>query len=288
MLPPFAPALPAPTALWPLPADHALAEPEAWNDRQAVRCVSFPVLGHYPAPPAIAQGCAVVVCPGGGYHCLAMEHEGITVALWLNTLGVDAFVLKSRLRDYGHPAPLLDVCAALRRVRDHAASLGLDPRRVGIVGFSAGGHLAATACTAHASPAAREHDEKFAAVSARPDFALLLYPVISLEPPHAHAGSREALLGPTPNPELVAALSLHHRVDAATPPTLLLHARDDPAVPVENSRAYFAALRAAGVESGLHEFAEGGHGFGLGRGQGEVTRWPGLCAAWMRAGRWIS
>lgn len=287
MLPAFAPGLPAPADVWALPVGERLGVPEAWQN-QTVSSVSAPALGHYPAPAGRATGTAVIVCPGGGYNCLAMEHEGVTVAQWLNSLGVDAFVLKSRLRGHGHPAPLRDVCAALRRVRARAPQLRLSPDRIGVIGFSAGGHLAASACTWHADSAAADPDKAFAGVSARPDFSLLLYPVITFEPPDAHLGSCASLLGANPAPALVAGLSLHRRVDAATPPACLVHAQDDPAVPVENSLLYFTALRAADVASALHVYPRGGHGFGLGRATGLVAQWPDRCADWLRAEGWLA
>jgi len=287
LLPAFAPDLPPPMDVWALPVGERLAMPEDWQD-QTVGAVSAPALGHYPAPAGRATGTAVIVCPGGGYNRLAMEHEGVTVAQWLNSLGVDAFVLKSRLRHHGHPAPLRDVCAALRRVRARAPQLRLRTDRIGIIGFSAGGHLAASACTWHADPAAADPAPAFATVSARPDFSLLLYPVISFEAPEAHLGSRASLLGANPTPVLVASLSLHRRVNANTPPACLVHAQDDSTVPVENSRLYFAALRAAGVASALHVYPRGGHGFGLGRATGLAAQWPDGCADWLRTEGWLT
>lgn len=285
-LPPFAPGFPVPAETWPLPeaSDHPPAE--KW-DGSMLSAVSQPALGYYPAPANLANGTALIVCPGGGYTWLSMEHEGTTVAAWLNALGIAAFVLKSRLRDHGHPAPLRDLCAAIRRVRAAAPRLGLRTDRLGVIGFSAGGHLAAHACTWHADPAAIDADPSLATISARPDFAILLYPVTSLELPYTHFGTRTALVGPTPDPALTMRLSLHHRVNATTPPTCLVHAQDDGGVPVENSILYYLALRAAGVPAALHVYPRGGHGFGLGRASGPISHWPDRCAEWLRAEGWL-
>jgi acetyl esterase/lipase len=281
------PTLPAPTDVWLLPRVGGKDTQEAW-ERTMVQGVAQPTLGYYPAPTALANGTAVIICPGGGYTWLSMGHEGTDVARWLNSLGVTAFILKSRLRDYGHPAPLRDVCAALRRVRARASSLGLRPDRLGILGFSAGGHLAASACTLHTLPAAAETDSAFAAVSARPDFAVLLYPVISMTTPHGHLDSRTALLGPEPDPAVASLMELHGQVTAATPPTCLIHAQDDSAVPVENALLYFSALRATGVPAALHVHPRGGHGFGLRTPATlPIHDWPNAVAAWMRDGGWL-
>jgi acetyl esterase/lipase len=229
-----------------------------------------PALTFYPAANA-PNGSAVIVCPGGGYTHLSIEKEGSRVASWLNGLGIAAFVLRYRLADFGHPAPLTDVLEAVRLVRAQATTRGIAANRIGVLGFSAGGHLAGCASCL------------FDGEDARPDFAILAYPVITLKDPFAHAGSRRALLGPDPDPALVEALSLETRVSARTPPTFLMHTRDDPSVPVENSLMYQAALDQAGVPSELHVYDHGPHGIGLSPETEAGRAWPLACEAWLKS-----
>jgi len=262
--------------LWPEGAPGALGTEPA--DR--------PKITVYRAPSEDANGAAVVVCPGGGYGRLASDHEGRQVAEWLNSLGVSAFVLQYRLGPrYRHPAPLEDAQRAIRLVRARAAEWGIDPARVGILGFSAGGHLASSAST-HFDAGRPDAADAVERQGSRPDFAVLLYPVISLDGPSAHSGSRRNLLGDTPDPALVEQLSNERQVSARTPPTFLFHTADDPTVPVQNSLLYFEALRSAGVPAELHVFAHGRHGVGLALDDPALSAWPRLCAAWL-AGRAI-
>jgi acetyl esterase/lipase len=229
-----------------------------------------PALTYHPANTSTPSA-AVVICPGGGYTHLSLEKEGSEAAAWLNGLGIAAFVLRYRLADYGHPAPLDDVTRALGYVRARSRELGIAAQRVGVLGFSAGGHLAACASNLIDDPAAR------------PDFAVLLYPVVTFKDPYAHVGSRRALLGAEPNPTLVDELSLETRVTARTPHTFLMHTKDDASVPVENSLLYAAALTRAGVPHELALYEHGPHGIGL-RPEHEAGReWPKACAAWLRA-----
>lgn len=234
--------------------------------------VRTPSLTYYPAPNVVTAP-AVVVCPGGGYTHLSAEREGRRVAAWLNLLGISAFVLSYRLADFGHPAPLADVQSALRLVRARAHELGVNAQRVGVLGFSAGGHLAACASCLF------EED------GARPDFAILAYPVITLQAPYAHAGSRRALLGADPDPALVTALSMETRVTARTPPTFLWHTRDDASVPVENSLLYAQALERADVAHELVVYDTGPHGLGLDPEYEAGRQWPKACEAWLRSRR---
>ncbi len=259
----------APQPLWPAGAPGALGEgPE-----------DVPALRAFAA--SRPDGSAIVVCPGGGYGHLA-DHEGAPVARWLNTLGIHAYVLRYRLGPrYRHPMMLQDVQRAIRTVRFHARRDGVDPQRVGVLGFSAGGHLAASACTLFDEPGLDPADP-IDRLDARPDLGVLLYPVITLLPPLGHAGSRRNLLGETPETGLVERLSLDQRVTSRTPPAFLFHTVDDPGVPVENSLGYVAALRRAGVPFELHCYEHGRHGVGLAGEDPVLGTWPGLCANWLR------
>ena len=207
-----------------------------------------PSLIVYPAAKDKANGAAVVICPGGGYGHLAMGHEGHEVARWLNAHGISAFILKYRHRrsgdGYGHPAPINDAQRAIRTVRSRAAQWGVDPRRIGILGFSAGGHLASTAAT-HFDKGKSDAKDPIDRVSCRPDFAVLVYPVISFVEPFTHRGSRNNLLGANPNPKLVESLSNERQVTSETPPTFLVHTYGDRGVPAENSVYFYLACRKA-------------------------------------------
>lgn len=248
--------------------------------------VHVPTLTYYPAPRASATRTAIVVCPGGGYQILAAGHEGVDVAKRLNAMGVSAFILKYRLKEYGHPAPLQDVLRAIRIVRSRAAEFGLAPDRIGVIGFSAGGHLAATAATLYDAPDGRT-GAPLDAISARPDFAALIYPVITMKGPHAHAGSRRNLLGETPEPTLVDRLSPELQVTKDTPPAFLVHTAEDKGVPLENSLVFYQAIRAAGGSAELHLYERGPHGFGLGQDLGPASDWPARLEAWMRGHGWL-
>lgn len=244
--------------------------------------IEVPYFTVHRAPAERATGAAIVVVPGGGYGIVAYEHEGTDVARWLNERGVSAFVLHYRHAPDRHPAPLRDVLRALRLVRSQAAAYQVKPDRIGVLGFSAGGHLAACAATMFDSPEGRAGIDELDSVNARPDFAALIYPVITLEPPHAHAGSRENLLGSGAAAEFVARMSAHTRVTAATPPLFLLHATDDEVVPVANIHLMHAAALGAGVPAELHIFEKGGHGFGMRTNAGPIAIWPDLVLGWMR------
>lgn len=229
-----------------------------------------PTLTIYPAYGHEISSTAVIVCPGGGYAALAMNHEGRQVANWLNSLGVTAFVLKYRLGPrYHHPIELGDAQRAIRIVRSQAQEFGISPDRVGIMGFSAGGHLAATAAT---------HFE----TGTRPDFAILAYPVISFTAPYTHKGSEKNLLGDNPDPKLAEELSAELHVTAQTPPTFLFTTSADTGVPAENSIAFYLALHKAGVPAELHVFERGPHGVGLDLGDPALSEWPRLLANWLR------
>ena len=226
---------------------------------------------------------AVIIAPGGGYAHLSMEKEGSDVAKWLNAHGVAGFVLKYRLGPkYHHPVELGDAQRAIRTVRARAAQLGIAPDHIGMWGFSAGGHLAATAGTLYEhGPAA--NGDAIDKESARPDFLILAYPVITLTEPYAHKGSLKYLLGDTPDPALVQLLSAEKHVTAQTPPTFLYSTTDDQTVPIMNSLMFYSALVAAKVPAEMHLFGHGPHGTGLAPGYADLKGWPGLLATWMRS-----
>jgi acetyl esterase/lipase len=238
----------------------------------------------------IATGAAVVVCPGGGYGMLAVEHEGKQVAEWLNSLGVAAFILKYRLGPrYHHPAMLQDAGRAIRTVRAGSGRWAVDPHKIAIIGFSAGGHLASTAGT-HFDAGKPDADDPIERVSSRPDRLILVYPVIALATPYGHAGSARNLLGDHPTQELVESLSNERQVAKDTPPAFLAHTNADTDVPAENSLLFALALRKAGVPVELHLFEHGQHGLGLGGGTAQFKiapdpafqMWPKLCETWLR------
>jgi acetyl esterase/lipase len=240
--------------------------------------------------PETATGAAVVVCPGGGYGMLAVEHEGKQVAEWLNSLGVAAFILKYRLGPrYHHPAMLQDAGRAIRTVRAGVGWWRLDPHKIAIIGFSAGGHLASTAGT-HFDAGKPDAEDPIERVSSRPDRLILVYPVISLATPYGHSGSARNLLGDSPTQELVESLSNERQVTKDTPPTFLAHTNADRGVPAENSLLFALALRKAGVPVELHLFERGPHGLGLGGGTAQFKIppdpafqfWPKLCETWLK------
>ena len=232
------------------------------------------------------NGAAVVVCPGGGYHGLA-PHEGKPVAEWLNGIGVTSFVLKYRLGPkYHHPIMMQDVNRAIRIVRANAANWQLDPHRIGVLGFSAGGHLASTAVT-HFDDGKEDADEPIERVSSRPDFGVLVYPVITMAEPFVHKGSRTNLLGESPNEESIELMSSEKQVTDKTPPCFLVHSSSDKVVPFQNSLMFAEALEKHHVPVELHVFDHGAHGFGLGGKDEALSQWPDLCALWMDHHGWL-
>jgi acetyl esterase/lipase len=228
------------------------------------------------------NGCAVVVCPGGGYGHLAVGHEGRDIAEWFNAFGVTAFVLRYRIAPhYRHPSPLMDAQRALRTVRHNAKKWRVDPKRVGIMGFSAGGHLVTTAAThfdAGKSDAADPIDRE----SCRPDFLIACYPVVTLTARYTHQGSKRNLLGNSPDPKLVKSLSNELQVTKNTPPTFLFHTVTDRTVPVENSVMFFMACRKAGVPVEMHIYERGRHGVGLAPKDPILKSWPGRLKDWLK------
>ena len=249
-----------------------------------VRFVHEPILDVYHAKGDNRTGTAVVICPGGGYGLLAYDHEGHEIARWLNDNGITGVILRYRMFPYRHPVPMMDVQRALQTVRASADKWALDPERIGVLGFSAGGHLASTATTHHKA-ADKNSDDPIERVASRPDFAVLIYPVVTMRD-WTHGGSKRNLLGNEPSDELVALMSNEEQVDENTPPTFLVHSKDDKAVPIKNSEAFLAALKKHNVPGELMVFETGGHGYGLGRGRNdpdnthETDAWPKRCIEW--------
>jgi acetyl esterase/lipase len=258
--------------LWPAGAPGA----------QGTADVDQPTLTIFLPSGANATKTGVVIAPGGGYQHLAMGYEGMDVARWLNERGVAAFVLKYRLGPtYHHPIELGDAQRAIRMVRANAAEYGIAPDHLGMWGFSAGGHLTATAGT-HFDAGNASAADPIDRQGSRPDFLILAYPVITLEAPYAHAGSRTYLLGDNPDPAVVQSLSAELQVTKDTPPTFLFSTTDDGTVPVMNSVMFYSALVKAGVPAEMHLFQHGRHGSGLGTGNPELSVWPDLLIKWMR------
>lgn len=232
-----------------------------------------------PFIPNSPNGSAVILCPGGGYTRLA-DHEGRPVAEWLNSIGVTAFVLKYRHGPrYHHPTPLLDAARAIRLVRSRAKEFQVDPKRIGILGFSAGGHLASTIGT-HFDAGQATATDPIDRESSRPDVLILIYPVITMGQ-LTHAGSKKQLLGDNPTPEMIKLLSNEEQVTKDTPPTFLVHTTSDVTVPVENSLRFAESLRKSGVPFELHVYERGRHGFGMGGNDPILTTWPKRCADWL-------
>ncbi len=241
-----------------------------------------PTLTLYAASEGHAPGPAVIVIPGGSYEWLATNHEGRQIANWLNAMGITAFVLKYRLGPkYHHPVELEDAQRAIRMVRGHANEFGVLRDKIGVMGFSAGGHLASTAET-HFDAGNAGAADAIDRVSSRPDFAVLCYPVISLVADYTHTHSRDNLLGENPPEKLEKELSSELQVTKETPPTFLWSSNTDDVVPAENSVAFYLALRKAGVPSELHIFAEAPHGVGLDLRDPSVGMWGELVVGWMR------
>lgn len=270
-------APPTPILLWPNGAPGALGATD----------LDKPTITPYlPAQNPTHTG--IVICPGGGYEHLAIDWEGTKVAQWLNARGVAAFVLTYRLGPrYHHPAQLLDAQRAIRYVRTHATEEGIDPNRVGIWGFSAGGHLASTAGT-HFDGGNSKAVDPIEQASSRPDFMVLAYPVISMQPGITHNGSLHMLLGEQPSPMLENELSNETQVTPQTPPTFLFSTTNDPVVPVRNSVLFYEALLRAGVPAELHIFEQGHHGSGLGQNNPQLQMWPILLQNWLHLHGWMA
>jgi acetyl esterase/lipase len=256
------------------------------SDIVRVRNVQKPDIAVFLPSKKNSTGEAVVICPGGGYGILAYDWEGSDIARWLNSEGIAAFVLKYRLPGsksniVPHKSPLMDAQRAMRMVRAHSEKWNIDPEKVGIMGFSAGGHLASTLST-HFDAGDLSSNDPVEQESCRPNFSVLLYPVVSFVADFTHKGSGRNLIGDDPDPDLLRYYSNELQVDETTPPAILIHSDDDRAVPVENSIAYYEALRANGVPSELHIYPYGGHGYSLAIGQGHLSTWPDRVIEWIK------
>ncbi|MGB8491692.1 MAG: alpha/beta hydrolase [Bacteroidales bacterium] len=276
--------------LWPdgIPGsrkDTGYVEKLTTTDGRITRCekVTNPDLTVYLPSAGRANGCAVLICPGGGYGGLAFDHEGHAIARWLNDNGVAGIILKyrmpsDRIMDDKSIGPLQDAQEAMRIIRRNAVEWKIDPGRVGVIGFSAGGHLASTLST--------HYDEKVypaeEQISARPDFSLLIYPVISLDSTITHMGTRNNLIGRHPDNSQTIRFSNELQITAGTPPAFIVHSSDDKVVPVMNSIGYYKGLQKFNIPSELHIFQKGGHGYGLSPSGGTESAWPSICISWLK------
>jgi len=252
----------------------------------AVKLVQSPDITVFIPTRQTATGQAVIVCPGGGYRLLSYDFEGTDIAGWLVSKGIAAIVLKYRLPNsksniVPYLSPLMDAKRAIRTVRANAKAWNIDKKQVGIMGFSAGGHLASTLAT-HFDDGDSLAKDSIEQQSSRPDFAVLVYPVVSMTKSIMHTGSRNNLIGMYPDTSLAKLYSNELQVTKETPPTFLVHAMDDNTVPMENSILFYEALKDNHVSGELHVFPTGGHGFGLGLKKDAVEQWPDLCIKWLR------
>ena len=257
------------------------------NNVTIVRNITIPTITYYPAPAQSATRSAVIIFPGGGYTINAISHEGHDIARRFNAIGVTAFVVKYRIPDdktmeNKEIGPLQDAQQAIKTVRENAATYRIDANKIGIMGFSAGGHLASTAGT-HFSEAQISNENK---TSLRPDFMILIYPVISFQDDIGHLGSRDNLLGKNASKEKIALYSNEQQVTKKTPPTFLVHAGDDSVVPVENSLRFYESLLKNDVKAELHIYPEGEHGFGL-NNRTTKDEWFERCKNWMDSNGWL-
>ncbi len=266
-----------------IPSYHTIP---LWPDKVPGKLESdekeWPTLTLYLLPEGVGNGSAVVICPGGGYGHLAMDHEGHQVGRWLNSIGVAGIILQYRhAPDYHHPIPMQDALRAMRTVRHRSAEWKIDPKKIGIIGFSAGGHLASTVGT-HFDEGDKNSEDPIETVSSRPDFMILGYPVITFGNDYHHGGSMRNLIGENPDPSLIEYYSNHLQISPYTPPTFLVHSSDDKVVPVENSLMFFKELSRLSVPAEMHIYQYGGHGFGLGPKDPVLNSWTKRCEDWMR------
>ena len=270
--------------VWPdgAPNDNGVTEPEEKYDGIRVRNVSEAEMYVYLPEKEKNTGAAVVICPGGGYRIEAMDHEGHDIATFLQEKGIAGIVLKYRLPYSHHEIPSCDARRTIRTVRNNAKEWGINPDKIGIAGSSAGGHLASTAGTVFDS-GNKESSDPVEQQSCRPDFMLLLYPVISMDEEFGHMGSRANLIGEGHDKALIRKYSNELNVNEQTPPTFLVLADDDKAVPPRNSIEFYSALKRYDVPAEMHIFQQGGHGFGIRKNNLPADQWPELFYTWLKA-----
>ncbi len=261
------------------------------NGLMEIRPILWPTLMEFPAPKYKRNGCAVVICPGGGYYAEAMALEGYRVARRFNQAGISCYVLRYRLPEgklprSGVPWPLQDVRRAIQIVKAHAKAWHINPQDVGVMGFSAGGSVASLAGV-HWVPANPQSPDPLNHFSSRPAFMVLGYPVISMLPGITHPGSHDNLLGRHPALLTEKYFSSELNVDALTPPAFIFYAHDDTTVPHQNEKQFYAALRRVGIPAKLVRFKHGQHGFGLGRPGTDSVKWPDLCIKWLRQMKYL-
>jgi acetyl esterase/lipase len=274
--------------LWPngTPGPVVSPKPEETFEGRRVRYVSEPTLTVYLPTKELNTGVAVIICPGGGYGIEAMDHEGYEVAEFLQGHGISGIVLKYRL-PYGHSElPLQDAQQAMRLVRSYSKEWGIDPGKVGIAGFSAGGHLASTLST-HFDTGDKDAKNEIGKMSCRPDFSILLYPVVTFKEEWGHMGSRENLIGKTNDWKIIQNFCNELQVTNQTPPAFIALADDDTGVKPRNSIEYYLALKREGIPAEMHIFKEGGHGFGMHKTGKAHDQWPVMVVEWMKAMKYI-
>ena len=275
--------------LWPngQPGNNECPKAEERYNGGMVRYVSEATITLYLPEKSKNTGAAIIICAGGGYGMEAITYEGYDYAEFLQHNGIAGIVIKYRL-PYGHSEiPLLDVQHAIRTARYNAEAWGIDPKKIGVSGFSAGGHLASTAAT-HFDNGDSNAKDPINKLSCRPDFAVLVYAVISFNEQWGHVGSGENLMGKNKTPELMAYFSNEQHVTAETPTTFLVLADDDKGVVPQNSIEFYSALKAKGVPAELHIFKDGGHGFGVKKKGKSHDQWPNLLVDWMKASQLLN
>lgn len=276
--------------LWPagIPNSQASSEKET-QEKEGILWISKvqdPSMEVFLPVKQAATGQAVLICPGGGYEGLAYDWEGTQIAKWLNTKGIAGIVLKYRLPNSAsvktsYEAPLQDAKRAIRLIRSHANEWNIDQKKVGVMGFSAGGHLASTLGT-HFNAEETVPTDSIRSINARPDFMVLVYPVITMKKDFTHMGSRNSLLGENPSEALIKEFSNEEQVQIDTPSTFLIHATDDDVVPVENSIQFYRALVDKKIDAEMHIYPEGGHGFALALDKGYLRSWPDRLEDWLQ------
>jgi acetyl esterase/lipase len=282
-------AQPAPVIeLWPegVPDLKADAGPEKDLGEGRYTNIHHPTLTVFAPPAGTANGTAMIYAPGGGYVRVAAGVNGGDVTRWLNGIGVTVFMLKYRHADYGQPAPLRDALRAVRIVRSRAAEFGVKPDKIGMLGGSAGGHLTASAATMFDAPEGQT-GAALDKVSGRPDFIVLVFPVITMMEPFTHRTTQEGLLGKNPTEEMKHRWSVDERVTKETSPTFLVHSSQDTTAPVENSLLFYAAMRKARAPIEMHLYPVGPHGSGMDPRLGPTSEWPKHCESWMRFNGWL-